>query len=54
MLCPLLISAWGKKTFLVHHSYEKDDDDQSVTQAVWKKKMQITIGVEAMNFCLCH
>ena len=25
MLCPLLISAWGKKTFLVHHSYEKDD-----------------------------
>ena len=27
---------------------------QSVTQAVWKKKMQITIGVEAMNFCLCH
>ena len=53
MLCPLLISAWGKKTFLVHHSYEKDDFSVSDRGSL-EEKMQITIGVEPMNFCLCH
>ena len=37
MLCPLLISAWGKKTFLVHHSYEKDDFSVSDTGSLEEK-----------------